>query len=379
MNVRVKFLGGAKSVTGSKYLIEIDNKKLLIDCGLFQGLKSLRIRNWDKLPVDEKSIDAIILTHAHIDHSGYLPKMVKEGFQGRVHCSTATAGLLDIMLLDAAKLQEEEAQFAKKEGYSKHEDPQPLFNTKDAENALALLKGHHYDQKVEIMPGVTATFHNAGHILGSCVVELEIQGTTQTKTIVFSGDLGRYDGPILHSPAALGHADVLFVESTYGDRLNENKGIEEKFAELIKQALDRNGCLLIPAFAIGRTQLLLHYIKTFMEAGKIPKVPVYVDSPMAINATKLYQDYPSYHKLTSQELSSPSIFDYNYIKYYQSQEASTSLNNIEKNSIIISASGMCTGGRILHHLYHRLQRRNDTLLFVGYQAEGTRGRRLLDG
>lgn len=379
MNIRVKFLGGARSVTGSKYLLEIDDKKILIDCGLFQGLKSLRLRNWDKLPIEENSIDAIILTHAHIDHSGYLPKVVKEGFTGKIHCTTATAGLLDIMLLDAAKLQEEEADFAKKKGYSKHENPQPLFNTKDAEAALALLKSHYYEQKEEIIPGVMATFHDAGHILGSSIVELEIQGSSFTKTIVFSGDLGRYDRPILHNPATVTHADILFVESTYGDRLNENEGVEEKFAELINQALDRNGCLLIPAFAIGRTQLLLHYIKTFMEAGKIPQVPVYVDSPMAISATKLYRDYPSYHKLTSKELSNPSIFDYHHIKYYQSQEASTSLNNIEKNAIIISASGMCTGGRILHHLYHRLQRRNDTVLFVGYQAEGTRGRRLLDG
>ncbi|MBL6448230.1 MBL fold metallo-hydrolase [Fulvivirga sp. 29W222] len=379
MNVRVKFLGGAKSVTGSKYLLEIDDKKILIDCGLFQGLKSLRLRNWDTLPVDASTIDAIILTHAHIDHSGYLPRVVKEGFQGPVHCTTATAGLLDIMLLDAAKLQEEEAQFAQKKGYSKHKNPQPLFNTKDAEIALSLLKGHHYQQKEEICPGVMVTFHNAGHILGSSIVELEIHGSTQTKRIIFSGDLGRYDRPILHDPSAINHADILFVESTYGDRRNENEGVEERFAEIINQALDRDGCLLIPAFAIGRTQLLLHYIKTFMEEGKIPKVPVYVDSPMAISATRLYQDFPTYHKLTSKELSNPSIFDYNQIKYYRSQEASTSLNNLEKKAIIISASGMCTGGRILHHLYHRLQRKNDTILFVGYQAEGTRGRRLLDG
>ena len=379
MNIRVKFLGGAKSVTGSKYLLEIDEKKILIDCGLFQGLKSLRLRNWEDLPLDASTIDTIVLTHAHIDHSGYLPKIVKEGFNGLVHCTTATAGLLDIMLLDAAKLQEEEADYAKKKGYSKHENPQPLFNTNDAEAALALIKSHHYEYQAEIIPGVKVTFHDAGHILGSSIVVLELEGASQTKRIVFSGDLGRYDRPILNNPAAINNADILFVESTYGDRINENEEVEEKFANIINQALQRDGCLIIPAFAVGRTQLLLHYIKTFMEKGKIPKVPVYVDSPMAINTTRLYQQYPSYHKLTSKELSNPSIFDYDQIHYYRSQESSVSLNNLEKNAIIISASGMCTGGRILHHLYHRLPKKNDTVLFVGYQAEGTRGRRLLDG
>ncbi|ELR68605.1 Metallo-beta-lactamase family protein, RNA-specific [Fulvivirga imtechensis AK7] len=379
MNIRLKFLGGARSVTGSKYLLEIGSRKILIDCGLFQGHKDLRLRNWDALPVDANTIDTIILTHAHIDHSGYLPKIVKEGFHGIIHCTTATAGLLEIMLMDAAKLQEEEAGFAKKKGYSRHENPLPLFDTSDAEAALALIKGHHYKHTIEVAEGVSATFFNAGHILGSAIVVLEIQGKSQTKKIVFSGDLGRYDRPILQNPEVISEADILLVESTYGDRVNENEGMEDRFAELINQALERDGCLLIPAFAVGRTQLLLHYFKTFMEARKIPEVPIYVDSPMAISTTALYQQYPEYHKLSKKELSAPSIFDYPHIKYYRSQEASVSLNSLEKNAIIISASGMCTGGRILHHMYHRLPKRNDTLLFVGYQAEGTRGRRILNG
>lgn len=379
MDVRIKFLGGARSVTGSKYLLEIDEQKILVDCGLFQGHKALRERNWDTLPVDAATIDTIILTHAHIDHSGYLPKIVKEGFSGLVHCTTATAGLLDIMLMDAAKLQEEEAEFAKKKGYSKHENPQPLFNSKDAEAALMLIKGYHYGNTAEIAEGVRVTFHNAGHILGSSIVELELKGATKTKKMVFSGDLGRYDRPILHNPEAITSTDVLLVESTYGDRTNDNEDVEEIFAKLINQALERGGCLLIPAFAVGRTQLLLHYFKKFMEEGKIPKVPVYVDSPMAISTTRLYQQYPSYHKLSEAEMGESSIFDYPQIKYYRSQEASASLNVLERNAVIISASGMCTGGRVLHHLYHRLPRHNDTLLFVGYQAEGTRGRRILEG
>lgn len=379
MNVRVKFLGGARSVTGSKYLLEIGEQKVLIDCGLFQGHKPLRERNWEPLPVDANTIDTIVLTHAHIDHSGYLPKIVKEGFNGTIHCTTATESLLQIMLLDAAKLQEEEAGFARKKGYSRHENPQPLFNTGDAEAALTLLKGHHYKHKTEVGQGIHVTFHNAGHILGASIVEIGIQGDQQSKKIVFSGDLGRYGSPVFQDPEPITEADILFVESTYGDRTNENEDIENDFAKIVNAAMERQGCLLIPAFAVGRTQLLLHYFKILMEQKKIPEIPVYVDSPMAISTTKLYQEFPEYHKLSDKELYELSIFDYPQIKYYRSQEASVSLNSLEKNAVIISASGMCTGGRILHHLYHRLPRRSDTVLFAGYQAEGTRGRRILDG
>ena len=379
MDVRVKFLGGAGSVTGSRFLLEIDNRKVLIDCGLFQGLKQLRLRNWESMPLDVKTIDAIVLTHAHIDHSGYLPRIVREGYEGPIHCTSATAGLLRIMLMDAAKLQEEEAEFARKRGYSKHSNPQPLFNTGDAEMTLGFVKGYNYKQTVNILPGINAKFYNAGHILGSAIVELEISGGEQTKKIVFSGDLGRYGRPVLYDPEPISNADILFVESTYGDRMNINDDLEENFAELINQALERRGCLIIPAFAVGRTQTLLYYFKKFMESGKIPHVPIYVDSPMAISTTQLYQHYPSYHKLSDKDLNETSIFDYDQIKYYRQQESSISLNAVENDAIIISASGMLTGGRILHHLYHRLRRKNDTLLFVGFQPEGTRGRKILEG
>lgn len=379
MNVQVKFLGGARSVTGSKYLLEIDHKRILVDCGMFQGLKELRLRNWDSLPFEASSIDAVILTHAHIDHSGYLPKIVKDGFQGPIYCTEATQGLLEIMLLDAAKLQEEEAKFAAKKGYSKHEKPQPLFDSNDAEEALSLLVPHPYEHSINVLEQVDFTFHDAGHILGSSIVELFFTGKSQTKTIVFSGDLGRKSNPILHSPSILDHADILFIESTYGDRNNEADLLEENFIKSVNKAMNREGCLLIPSFAVGRTQALLFYLSKFMEEGKIPKVPVYIDSPMAISTTKLYWQYPSYHKLADNSLQEHSIFDYPQFKYYRSQEASTSLNAIEKDAIIISASGMCSGGRILHHLYHRLHRNHDTLLFVGYQAEDTRGRKIING
>lgn len=379
MNVRVRFLGGAQSVTGSKYLLEIGHKKLLIDCGMFQGRKELRLHNWDSLPIEINSIDAVVLTHAHIDHSGYLPKIVKEGFTGNVYCTEATKGLLDIMLLDAAKLQEEEAHFAAKKGYSKHEKPQPLFNSKDAEDALALLKTYPYGAPIDIFEDVHLVFHNAGHILGSAIIEIRIKNNSNTKTIVFSGDLGRNRNPILGGPAVINTADILFVESTYGDRINEDKNVEERFVQLVNDALHRKGCILIPAFAVGRTQLLLYYFKQFMESGEIPSVPVYIDSPMAISTTKLYWQYPNYHTLADRVHQQASVFDYPQFHYYRSREASTSLNAIEKDAIIISASGMCTGGRILHHLYHRLHRNRDTLMFVGYQAEETRGRKILDG
>ncbi len=379
MDIRIKFLGAAGSVTGSKYLLEIGEQKVLVDCGLFQGLKELRARNWNPFPIEADQIDAVVLTHAHIDHSGYLPRLVKEGFKGTVHCTAATQGLLEIMLLDAAKLQEEETKFARKKGYSKHENPIPLFNTDDANSALQLLSGVAYGESVEVLPGIKAIFRDAGHILGSSIIEMEIKGETQTKKLVFSGDLGRYNRPMLYDPVTISDADILLVESTYGDRNNDVEDVETQFADLINEAIDRGGCLLIPAFAVGRTQLLLHYIKTLMEQNRIPEIPVYVDSPMAISTTKLYQGYTEYHKLSQQELSEKSIFDYPAIKYYRSQEASNSLNNIKKKAIIISASGMCTGGRILHHLYHRLPRENDTVLIAGYQAEGTRGRKLLEG
>ncbi|MEP2026191.1 MAG: MBL fold metallo-hydrolase [Reichenbachiella sp.] len=379
MNIRVKFLGGAESVTGSKYLLEIDDFKLLIDCGLFQGLKELRLRNWDDFPIDPSSIDAVVITHAHIDHSGYLPLLVNKGFSGPIYCTNATASLLDILLKDAAKLQEEEAEFARKKGYSKHHPPKPLFTIKDAEAALSLLEFYEYKTCVSITEKIEVTFFDAGHILGSSIVSLDITGSSQKKKIVFSGDLGRYDQPLLYDPTAINSADVLFVESTYGDRMNEEEKTEKKLAAIVKQAFEREGCLLIPSFAVGRTQLLLYYFHYLLENHLIPECKIFIDSPMAINATHLHKKHRKDHKLSVGKNEHASIFDDHHFEYYKSQASSTNLNNVEKGAIIISASGMCTGGRILHHLFHRLPRKNDTLLFAGYQAIGSRGRKILEG
>ncbi|MGW8122771.1 MBL fold metallo-hydrolase RNA specificity domain-containing protein [Roseivirga echinicomitans] len=379
MDVRLKFLGGAQSVTGSKYLLEIDKQKLLVDCGLFQGMKELRLRNWDDFPMDPTTIDAIVLTHAHIDHSGYLPRIVKQGFHGPIYCTEATASLLEILLLDAAKLQEEEAAFAQKKGYSKHNPPLALFNTEDATKALEMVVSVPYQQPINVLESVTSTFFDAGHILGSAIVSLNVEGDSQQKKIVFSGDLGRYNQPMLKDPYPIEEADVLFIESTYGDRDNVAEDIKGQLAEIVRNAFDNDGCLLIPSFAVGRTQLLLYYFYHLLTNKLIPDCDVYIDSPMAISATNLHKLHREDHKLSIGRGEHESIFNYKRFKYFRTQDSSMSINSIQKNAIIISASGMCTGGRIMHHLFNRLSRKNDTLLFVGFQAEGTRGRRILDG
>ena len=379
MNVTIKFLGAAQTVTGSKYLLDFENFQVLVDCGLFQGSKKLRQRNWDEFPFAPADIDALVLTHAHIDHLGYLPRLVKDGFHGSVYCTSATADLARIMLLDSAKIQEEEAKYANKKGYSKHEPAEPLYTVEDAEATFALLRDFEYDEDIPLHDGVSIKFHDAGHILGSSWVEMNVKRERQRKTLVFSGDVGRYHQPVLRSPVSIGHADVLLVESTYGDRENDAGDPASEFAEAVNTALSHEGCVLIPSFAVGRTQTVMYYLKTLMESGEIPKVPVYLDSPMAINVTQLYKRRFTYHKLRDQDLQyAESLFDYEFFNYYQSVEASKSINDLKRNAIIISSSGMCTGGRILHHLVQRLPRQEDTILFVGYQAKGTRGRSILE-
>lgn len=381
MDVKIKFLGAARSVTGSKYLIEAGHQKILLDCGLFQGQKELRLRNWDKLPIDPAEIDVVVVTHAHIDHIGYLPRLVKDGFSGKIICTEATEDLMKIMLLDAAKLQEEEALFAFKRGYSKHSKPQPLFTTENAKMVLMLVESHPFKSDVSVTSNATVKFYNSGHILGSAFVEMKIHGNREVKSIVFSGDLGRYHDPIMYEPESISTADVLVVESTYGNKVNPQVDVEEQLTHIVKEAHQNNGALLIPAFALGRTQSLIYYFNKLMSAGAIPTLPIYIDSPMAINVTDLYEHHGSLHKIkvTHQGGQLMSIFDAPNIHFCHSRESSKALNEIKKPIIIISASGMATGGRILHHLYHRLPREADTVLFAGYQAEGSRGRDILEG
>lgn len=381
MDVRVKFLGGAKSVTGSKYLLEIDDKKILVDCGLFQGKKELRLRNWNELPMDPAQIDMAVITHAHIDHTGYLPRLVKEGFGGKIICTSATEDLMKILLLDAGKLQEEEAQFAFKKGYSKHSQPQPLFGTEDAKKVLEMVESYPLEHEINLADGISSTFHNAGHILGAAIVEINLQGSEQKKRIVFSGDLGRNSDPLMYSPAIIKNADILFIESTYGDRVNPIDKVEEDLADAINHAYDKRECVIIPAFAVGRTQNLLLYLNKLIATSQIPELPIFIDSPMAITVTNLYEKHSDINKLNVQNNNGTllSVFDSANIHFCNTSESSRELNERREPGIIVSASGMCTGGRILHHLYHRLPNKNDTILFAGYQAEGTRGRAILDG
>ncbi len=381
MRVRLKFLGATRSVTGSKYLLEVDNKKVLIDCGLFQGRKELRLRNWDRLPIDPKSIDLIVITHAHIDHIGYLPRLVKDGFHGRILCTHASEDLMRIMLKDAAKLQEEEALFAFKRGYSRHEKPEPLFTEEDAERVFEFVDSVRFEKEIKLFPGLSLTYYNAGHILGSAIAELVLTGKEIKKKIVFSGDLGRYDDAIMQPPKAITEADILLVESTYGDRLNPIDRVEEDLAKIINEANERNGVIVVPAFAVGRTQLMIYYFHMLMEKKAIPTLPIYIDSPMAISVTDLYERHAGQHKIKVERIDGKliSIFDDPHVHFCNSSESSKALNEIKNPCIIISASGMATGGRVLHHLYHRLPRENDTILFAGFQAEGSRGRRILEG
>lgn len=381
MDVRVKFLGGAGTVTGSKYLLYIGDRKILVDCGLFQGLKERRLLNWDDFPLDPAEIDAVVLTHAHLDHSGYLPRLFKQGYQGVVYCTQGTADLLKLLLRDSAKLQEEEAEFAQKKGYSKHRNPLPLYNSEDVELVFPKVVPVDFDYEMRIEKRLTLKFHLAGHILGAAIVELNIHGLTQKKRLVFSGDLGRNVDPLMYPPTKIHRADILWVESTYGDRESISSDVQSQLGDAINRGLAKNGCILIPAFAVGRSQSILFHLNALIRDGVIPAIPVYMDSPMAIAATQIYVDNYDAHKITEEQLADRGGFLslQNHLRIVRSHQESRALNEMEGPAIILSASGMMTGGRILHHLYHRLPNRQDTLLVVGFQAEGTRGRRILEG
>ena len=375
----LQFLGAAGTVTGSKYLVQHDGRRILIDCGLFQGLKELRLRNWSPLPVDPKSIEAVALTHAHIDHIGSLPRLVKEGFKGPVFSTSATRALAGLLLPDSAHLQEEEARYANEAGSTKHDPALPLYTVEDACAALRHFETFEYGRRREILPGITLTFARAGHILGSAICTLELAGSRQR--IVFSGDLGRYDAPILRDPEPVEYATTLLVESTYGDRTHGAVKAIDSLASAVSDAVVRKGMIVIPSFAVGRTQEILYDLRALEEADRIPTLDVFVDSPMACDATPIYLAHPEDHDLDMTALLERGISPLatRRTHFVTSVEDSKKLNDRAGPAIIISASGMATGGRILHHLKHRLPDPKNTILFVGYQAEGTRGRRLLAG
>lgn len=376
----LQFLGAAGGVTGSKYLFSRGDDQVLIDCGLFQGLKELRQRNWAPVPIDLERLRAVILTHAHIDHSGYLPRLVSKGYRGPVFATPATCDLLGVMLPDAAHLQEEEARYANRKGYSRHTPALPLYRVEDADLSLTLLRPTRIGESVEVAEGVFLEFGRVGHILGAGSARLSFKSNGHVRTLVDSGDLGRYNRPILKDPEPAGGADWLLIESTYGNR-SHAKDSECELRELIKATVERRGCLIIPAFAVGRTQELIYIIRKMEDDGEIPVIPVHVDSPMGLEATEIYCRHTDEHDLEMQQLQSREhcpISSRNMV-VHRTPEQSKSINQAKGPMVIISASGMATGGRVLHHLKQRLPDPGTTVLFAGYQAEGTRGRSLQDG
>jgi metallo-beta-lactamase family protein len=375
----IHFLGAAGTVTGSRFLLEHDGKKVLVDCGLFQGRKDIRKRNWEPWPSEPKGWDAIVLTHAHIDHTGGLPRAIRDGFRGPVYSTSGTRELSALLLPDSARIQEEEARYANKEKYSKHQPALPLYSEEDARRALRQFESFGYNRRREIVPGITLEFFRAGHILGSAICSFELTATKQR--VVFTGDLGRYAAPILKDPEKIDHATTLIAESTYGDRTHGEARPVDKLAEAVNETVKRGGVVVVPAFSIGRTQEVLYYLRNLEEAGRIPELPVFVDSPMACDATPIYLAHLDEHDLDMQGIleRGESPLATRRTRFVRAASESKQLNTFKGPGVIISASGMATGGRILHHLKHRLPNANNTILFVGYQSEGTRGRRMLDG
>ena len=378
----IQFLGATRTVTGSKHLIEVDGYRTLVDCGLFQGLKELRLRNWEPFPLKPSSINSVILTHAHIDHTGYLPKLALDGFDGPVYATPATVELSRILLPDSARLQEEDAAYANKTGSSTHTPALPLYNEKDASEACNHLESVNYHKWTQLTKKLSFEFVTAGHILGSSFVLFDFESKDgRRKQMIMTGDLGRYDEPIIPDPSAVDEADYIVLESTYGDRDHPDFDVKARLAEIINETADRGGHIIIPAFAVGRTQQLLYLIRELEEENRIPILPVFVDSPMAVSATKLYLRHKEDHDLEMKDLMDErkNPLATKRFNLARTTQESKSVSAEEEPTIVISASGMATGGRILHHLRKRLPDERNTVIFVGFQAEGTRGRRLVDG
>lgn len=369
--MKLQFLGAVGTVTGSKTLVEAGEARLLVDCGQFQGLKELRLQNWERPPFQLDSLHGILLTHAHLDHSGWLPVLVRHGYRGPVWCTPGTANLLHVLLADAAHIQEEDAAYANEKGYSKHHPALPLFERRDADAALELLRTVPYDQDIRPAPGVNARFRRAGHIIGAARVELVYQG----RTLVFSGDVGRADDLLLKPPTPLGAADWIVVESTYGDRLHDQTDPLEALERAIGPVIRRGGVVLVPCFAVGRAQTVLHLLAKLKAGRRIPDLPIYLDSPMAIDATRIYHSNGGDHGISDEECRALCAA----AKHTRTAIESRRLNHQRGPFVVLAGSGMVTGGRILHHIEQRGGDANNAILLTGFQAAGTRGRDLAEG
>ena len=377
MTATLRFLGGAGTVTGSKHLLDSGLGSLMVDCGLFQGTRDLRDRNWQRLPIDVPSVSSVVLTHAHIDHCGYLPRLRADGFGGRIHATAATNELVRIVLPDSAHLQEEEARQANEEGYSKHSPALPLYDTEDVARTLPLLTDLAHGDRVQIAPGITVTLGRAGHILGSSIVRAELDDTR----VVFSGDLGRPAHPLLLPPEPIGDAEWIVVESTYGDRRHDEQESILGLEDVITRTVARGGTVVIPAFAVDRTEIILHHLDRMAGEGRLPDVPIYVDSPMALAALRVYREAA---RAAAPELRDgvpldPTPFLADRLREVQDVQASKRLSASHEPKVIIAASGMATGGRVVHHLAAFVSDERSSVVLVGYQAPGTRGQALLAG
>lgn len=369
--MKIKFIGGAGTVTGSKTLVESNGISILIDCGLFQGLKQLRELNWESFPVLPSTIDYVLLTHGHLDHCGWLPRLVNQGFKGKIFCTNPTKEIAKLILLDSAKIQEEEAALANKEKFSKHKVAEPLYNLEQAEAVIPYFRVIKDDEIIPIDAEITAVFRNAGHILGACSIELNLEG----KTLVFSGDIGRDDDVLMYSPIKPKNADFIFLESTYGNRIHPNEDVKMLLETYINNAFQKNGTIIIPSFAVERAQTIMYLLWQLKKEGRIPNIPYIIDTPMGISVLELFKNNKKWHKLDDSEIVEMCSM-FKLVTDYQE-----TLNTIyNKNpKVVIAASGMVTGGRVLSYLEHFISLPETTIVIVGYQAEGTRGRKLLDG
>jgi metallo-beta-lactamase family protein len=377
---RLTFLGAAGVVSGSRHLLDHGGARILVDCGLFQGDKGLRERNWRPLDPPADSVDAVVLTHAHIDHSGWLPRLVREGFRGPIFATPATADLLPLLLYDSAKCQEEDAMYANRKGFSRHQPALPLYDEADVARTLRRVRPVTRQRVFEPARGVRCRFHDAGHMLGSAFVEIELDGPGRPTTVLFSGDLGRYDAPLYADPCPPPACDHLVLESTYGDRDHPAIRPLDDLERAIREALPRGGMILVASFAVGRTQQLVYLLRTLMATGRLPEIPVWIDSPMGVEATEVFRRHAAEHDFTeanvagvAEALVSP------WVRMARTAEESKAINGHAGSGIVIASSGMMTGGRILHHLARRLPDPRTTVLVAGFQAAGTRGRSLLDG